>query len=351
MQKSNIIFCILLSVNTIINAQVLLRPTISGDSLLVIFETMDAFDVLDKTDLSKVDIYDCYHHEKLKPYLLIWLNKDAYFEYDNKQYIKRVFDDDYKVYKVKSWLTNRNQKSMVDTVMNNPSLFQVYLDSVVNATTIYMKELYFKDGGKLPSKVLDFHARLKLPEAYAIINKYWKENGSTIKSDYFNVMLAMHDPEAIAKYNNFVDSVIKNTDLIALNDIRTKANYEYLYGSYAVELKLKLLTVKQRISHSFSNFPEGAFDSPYNIDFLNPLSDRCFQYSQNETVLKILNALYNPIDKIYGLTYGELEKYCNEIIQNIDAFKQAVQPYKDNLIREELYWKKNMPFYKEGNTH
>lgn len=341
----------LLSISTITSAQVLLRPTISGDSLLVKFKTMNAFDVLDNTDLSKVDIYDCYHHEELKPYLLIWLNKEAYFEHDNQQYIKRAFDNDYKVYKVKGWLSNRNQKNMIDTVMNNPPLFQVYLDSVINATTIYMKELYFKNGSKLPSKILDFHAKVKFPEAHAIINKYWKEDGSTVISDYFNVMLAMHDPEAVAEYTNFVDRAIKNVNLTALNGIRTKANYEYLYGSYAVELKLRLLTVKQRISHSFSSFPEGPFDSPYNIDFLSPLSDRCFQYSQNATVLKILNALYSPIDKIYSLTYGELEQYSNEIIQNIVEFKNAVEPYKDSLIEEELFWKKNMPFYKEGNAH
>lgn len=348
MRKAISIFCVLLSVSTIINAQALLRPTISGDSLLVKFKTMDAFDVLDRTDLSKVDIYDWYHHEKLKPYLLIWLNKEAYFEYDNQQYIKRAFDDGYKVYKVKGWLTSRNQESLIDTVMNSPSLFQVYLDSVVDATTNYMKALYFKDGGKLPSKVLDFHARLKLPEAYAAINKYWKEDGGTAKSDYFNVMLAMHDPEAIAKYNNFVDSAIVEKNLIAIEDIESKAKNEYFYGSYAVALQLKLLRVNLR---TYYNSLDCSIEVPFNINFLSPLTGVYYNFTHYETVLRILNALYNPLDKIYGLTYGELEEYSNEVIQNVDEFKKAVEPYRDSLIKEELYWKVNMPFYKKDTNN
>lgn len=346
MKKYSLILFLLVSIGIATNAQDLFKPTIFGDSLYNLFKGMDAFEVLDQTELSKVDVRSCYFHNDLKPYLLVWLNKDAYLEYDNREYIKRTFDDEYSSHKVKSWLISHNKKDMIDTVINCQSLFELYLDSCINATKLSLTDQFYVDGGRLPSKILDFHSRLKLPEAYKIINNYWKEDGGTLDSRYFDCMLQMHDPEAIDLYNKFASKAILDENLEALDDIKMKSKSVYLYGSYAMDLKLMLLSVKKRIRHSFSDFPEGAIDSPYNIDCLNPLDDRYFQFSSNKTVKKILDGLYKPMDKIYKLSYLELEEYSEDIITNIKEFKGALGQYKLELESNELYWKKNMPYYR-----
>lgn len=327
------------------------KPKIKSDSLLRMFKTMDAFDVLDKVYVRDIDVKDCYYNEELKPYVLKWLDKEAYFEYLNNDYIKRLYIENKNncIYKVKGWLTHRNQSHLIDTVMKTPDLFQIYLDSVISDVTKYMKGLHFQyENNVLPKEAIYFHALLKLPESYEILHRYWKEDGGKLSSQYFYTMLAMHDPEAIAMYNKYVDSVIAVKDLRLLDDIDGKSGQIHLYGSYALELKLKLLMVNFKKTHSFSDFDDGIFYSPFNIDLINPLVDAYFQCSQNEVVLKILEKVYNPIDKIRSIKYEELERVSNEIIENIEEFKKVLQPHIENMKKEEKYWKQNMPYYKDS---
>ncbi len=340
MRKIISILYFLLLVNTIINAQ---RYKISGDSLLKLCTAKDVYSVFDSTNLNRVDPKDCYHNEKLRPYLLAVLDKNAWFEYNCRNYIKRVFDSGKTgIYEVERWLANHNQRDLIDTVMKTPVLFQVYLDSVIARSIEHYRE---KNFGRLPSEVLSFHARLKLPEAYKILYKYWKESGGGVNNDYFFVMLAMHDPEAIDMYNVFVDNAIKNKDMAVINKIKRVATYEYVYGSYAIDLQLKLLvlTDKTFYSHSYDN--NYAY-CPYNINILHPYTTKCFNYSENDTVRNIINGIYDPIDKIHSLSYEEVEKYGIEVKQNIDVFRRAAEPCIQELKEKEHYWKSNMPYVK-----
>jgi hypothetical protein len=348
MHKLIFIIFLQLILNTSAHAQYNPKYTVSGDSLLQKFKTMYPLDVLEKTDLTKVDIYDCYHNKELRPYLMMWLNKQLYFEHLNQQWISSSFNDEYKIYKVKGWLTNSGQNHLVDTVMNNSRLFQIYLDSVINEITAYKRELHFKKGSTLtlPNEAINFHARLKLPEAYTILYNYWKESGGGINSEYFYIMLAMHNPEAINNYNGYVESAIKSGSMQLLSKISERADYEYLYGSYAIDLKLKLLVVSAKTITSYPDENDNYIQVPFNINILDPLRDRCFSNSGNHKILGIIDKIYNPLDKIFELSYEELTKYSQEIIDNIEEFKKAAQLYKDKLIEEEQYWKVNMPYSK-----
>lgn len=328
------------------------KPKIKSDSLLRMFKTMDAFDVLNKVYTDDIDVKDCYYNEELKPYVLKWLDKEAYFEFLQKERITReTKDKDFCINDVKGWLTKYNKSHLIDTVLKDLSLFKVYLDSVTLEEKEYFRKRFFGKGGRLPTEAIYFHALLKLPESYEILHRYWKEDGGKVSSEYFYTMLAMHDPEAIAMYNKYVDSVIVVKDLRLLDDINGKSGQINLYGSYSLELKLKLLMVNVKKTHSFSDFGDGIFYSPFNIDLINPLVDAYFQCSQNKIVLNILNKIYNPIDKIRTLKYAELEKAGNEIIENIEEFKKVLQPHIENMKKEEKYWKQKMPYYKESNRN
>jgi hypothetical protein len=181
-------------------------PKIKSDSLLKLFKMMEPFEVLDKIYVGYIDVKDCYYNEEVKPYLLKWLDKEAYFEYLNKDYIKLAFinDRECSISKIKGWLNQHNQGHLIDTVMKTPELFKVYLDSVIDDVTKYKRKSFFQNGGRLPGQAIYFHALLKLPESYEILRRYWKEDGGKINSKYFDAMLAMHDPEAISKYNSYL---------------------------------------------------------------------------------------------------------------------------------------------------
>jgi hypothetical protein len=70
--------------------------------------------------------------------------------------------------------------------------------------------------------------------------------------------------------------------------------------------------------------------------------DTCFRFSNNDFVLRIIdsaeNMEYEP--------YEELEKWSMEVVENIKEFEKAAEPCIKQLMEEELYWKKNMPYYK-----
>jgi hypothetical protein len=346
MKKLLFVISFIVSTNFLSEAQYV--RTISADSLLKKFQVMDAFEVLDSTNIYVVDIKDCYYNQKLKPYLLKWLDKEAYFTYENNNSIRIAYTDDYKVIQVREWLINHKQKHLIDTVLKTPALFNIYLDSVITDETNYMKKLFYKyGGGRLRSEILNFHSLLKLPEAYTILRKYWEEDSCKIKSDYLRPMLAMHDPDAIEKYNKYVDSIITTNDLSAIESVETIADYEYEFGSYATDLQVKLLnvTIKTYYSYSFEN----NFDVPFNVNFLSPSGRIYYHFATNDTISKILNKIYyNPQKKIYEYSYKELEEYSNEIVKNIEKFKEAIQEHKNKLIKEEEYWKKNMPYNKKN---
>jgi len=329
-----------------LNLQAQDRATdISPDSLLVLFNRINPFAVLEMSHFTTLDNpKEYYFNDGIREYLIQWLNKELYFKYLNEQYIASSFSSKYKVEKVKKWLIDNNQVVLTNRVLNDSSLFLAYLDSAFVNEIIKHKFNFFKRGGRLPNEALYFHEQVKLPIAYNIIHQYWKEEGSTLNSQYFDSMLAMHDPEAIDLYNKYVDSLIEKSDINQLEYVKKKANNEFLYGSYAVNLKLKLLKVKCKTYFSFPNDKGEYVTVPFNVELLNPLSDKCFSKCRDTVIQNIINSVYCPIDKIFDLSDRELEEASKIIFENINEFEKAAQPYNDNLIKEERYWKKNIQY-------
>jgi hypothetical protein len=324
-----------------------LRPNynITADSLLVLFSKMKPFEVFEYVNILRIDYFDCYQNEELRKYLLKWIDKETYIEHRINSSIKIVFDERNIDDKIKNWLINKGFESHIDSVLNDNKLHALYLDSIINEYKSTSHKRLSQQGCSLHPSALNFHARLKLPEAYDVINKYWVADGKTQQSIYFNVMLSMQDPEAVEIANNYIENAIENNDLQELKHILgNMANNNY-YGNYTVDWKIKLLRVTIKTSYGMLS-GDLPFKIPFNICVLDPFTDSFFSRTDNEVVLGILNKLFNPIDKIYRMKEKEFNIISQEITNNLEEFKRATYPLKEKMIESERYWKENMPYNK-----
>lgn len=324
---------------------------ISADSLLTLFSKYSPFEVLEKVDWWDVNYRDCYSNKKLIPFFLAWIDKEAVFKNRMENYIKGAFDSDYKIYCVKGWLINHKRQGLIDTVLKDSALFNTYLDSVISEITIDKRKLFFSSKKWIDPNAFLVHTWLRLPEAYEILRKLWGEEGSYQReSAYFDAMLAMHDPKAVEIYNQYVDSLVNTDNVAALSEVMKISENAYRYGSYAIDLKLRLLKVRPNLKAVVPS--DSSFPYPFIINVVFPVFSihfvyyKCLYESDNNFIKRINNALFTPASKIYDLPFDELVKYAEEIRVNAKEIEKAFMPCRQELIEKEQYWKENMPYYK-----
>jgi hypothetical protein len=348
-KNTNIIVFLLLNISVFAQT----KKDLKADSLLNLFKSSDdVFIVLNKLDLYKINYFDCYNQNEIKNYTLKWLDFEATFNHHVNNVIKRAFDESYKTSKVKGWLKNNKLRHLEDTVLKTPELFNMYLDSVYKEFTDDKRSAFFKNGGALNDKALRFFMKYPIPEAYTLIRQYWDKQDNSLKSPYFKVMLAMHDPLAITSYSTYLETIIKKKDYNQLRIEIQRAVNEYNYGSVCVDFKLKLL--KEQLVVPILLFDSGdkvGIDSPYNLVFLYPyVFDYYFFKSKNLIITDIIESLYSMQTKggfpIENMSIDELKKISKEVIANYTEFEKAANEYKSNLQKKEEYWKVNMPYNK-----
>jgi hypothetical protein len=318
---------------------------VNADSLLTLFSKMSPFEVLDSIGTGQIDHYDCYHNTNLKPYLLKWLDKELYFQYSIKYAVNSALNnEEYLKNDIKYWLREHNKRELIDTVLNTPSLYKQYTDTVINYFIQHHRQDFYQHGARLPSDVLNFFSRYRVPEAYEIIYSFWEEDGKIRRSDYYPTLLAMHDPEALQVANNHIDSLIATCDAGQItNAFRWYGSF--MYGEYAVDWRNYLLNVAvERSLYDFDDDPH--IMVPFNIYLISPSNNRYLRLSENEVVKSIINSLFEPSGRIESLSKKEIISISKKTIDNIHEFEKAAQPYREWLIEENRYWKEQMPYKK-----
>jgi hypothetical protein len=316
---------------------------IKADSLLHLFTQMSPFAVLDMVSTISIDHYDCYHNKEIKHHLLNWLDKELYFEYNMQNSLEIAFSDgEVKKNKVKGWLIRNNKRELIDTILSNPKLYAIYLDTVISQYIQYHKHDFFSHGAKLPNEILSFFGRYRVPESYDILYSYWEEDGKIRRSPYYPPLLAMHDPEALKIANNHIDSLIETGDAGNITNV-LRWYGSPIYGKYSVDWRTKLLYVT--VERNLYDFDDSTpFSVPFNIYLLSPFNNRYLLPTDTEVVIAIINSLFEPMERIESLSREEINNISKKIINNIHEFEKAGQPYREKLLEENRYWKDHMPY-------
>jgi hypothetical protein len=348
--------------------------TISADSLLKLIQAEgNVYETIEnKISVSSVDTKRCYFNDSLKTVLLKLLDEDEYVRQDNLRILNRYFGtDEKKKIRVGEWVYDRYlslekdsfngnprqydryiQSFIQDYVMSNDSVYNLYLDSAYTDKIHRLKQVKTV----IPPYFEDLLSEIKWPEVYEAYYKDWVSDGKGIHSKRFKSMLRMHCPEAIELYNTYADEVYAKDDYSLFEGGILDRLDTYVYGSYTYQLMAKALSCLAACN-IFDVFEDGFIDEecvypevPFNLIVaesvldsatsnieLKRFYDRCVE-------IGIFSARYQK----FVCCFPE-EKYFKigrEIKENIEPFRRELLHYMKLKVKEELYWKRNMPYYK-----
>jgi len=326
MKKVLIIFWFLILANNINNAQG--QEIISSDSLLKLFQTMTPFEVLDKVQFTWFDFKSCYNNSLLKPYLMKWLDRKEYFEYVLDKERRTITNSpDLIKDEITYMLNKRNQKNALDSILNNPVLYNQYRDSAIS---VYLGRYieYFKGEHKVPDQAIIIHSYLAYPESYNIIKQWWNESGRpTERNEYFIPLVRMGDPEARELYDNRIKQCVKtNGETPDIMIIDRELNE--LRNSYSVSKLIELLEVDIH----YVELSEGDPGMPYNCYVIKSLLGDILTHSIDVGNVKTSDP-------------------CDVQKKHLPEIKAAAQKLIEKYKAEEYYWMKNMTFYQGGTNN
>lgn len=334
---------------------------VSADSLLHrINNCGNVYDAILPYPETEIDPKDCYFNEELKSLLLTMLDEQNYVEYNNERRVKDSFGDEKcKIAMTRAWLIDHDKESIIDTVLSNAELFTRYLDTTIVDYTNRISSNWNISNTDIPYDIENLLSLIKWPEVYEEYHRQWMEDGKRLWGKRFNSMLRMHDPEAVSLYfayfDNFIDS--NNYSEEAAQKLENPA---YLgLGSIAMELDLKSLKWMAPMKADWTGFCETCKTlAPFNVRRLDIL---CFYNMHFWNLLEIKSnivreVIYSLADpepheseyKVMNMHMSEedYKKIGNKIRENINEFRQELQPFIDEAIENEKYWKQNMPYYK-----
>ena len=313
--------CLFISIFTNNFAQAQEQKTISSDSLLKMFKVMKPFEVFERVQFTWFDFKSCYNNTLLKPYLMKWLDRHEYFEFVLDKEKETITNrPDLIKDEILYMLNKRRRKNALDSILSNPVLYRQYRDSAISVyVNRYIED--YKGEHKVPDRAIIIHSYLAYPESYTIIKQWWDESGrKTERSDYFIPLVRMGSPDAQELYDNRIKQLVKTNGEIPGIMIIDGELYE-LRSSYAISKIIELLKVRM-VYNPLEDNPQ-----PYNCFVINYLLNDFFAHSIE-------------VDKVKTNTPCDVQKkYLPEIKA---AAKKLIEKYKT----EELYWMRNMPFYK-----
>ncbi len=333
------------------------RQTINSDSLLTMLTEGNPFHVLPHIFIPEINTKDCYYNDSLKSFLLKFLNKDTAYQYMAELAEHYGFDnhrgiqEDY----IRDYLKERKQMYLLDTILKTPELFSAYFDTVFNLAVERQKTSSYQTNERLPRELTDLLAQIKWPEVYVWARQEWEEDGKREHGYCYDYLLGMHDPEVIDINNHFIDTW-GQLESCEYEDSNGYINYLYRnpvysgggidsWGSYYFDAFVHFLQIKTMVYHPLY-FDEKS-KRPYNTGLVH---DYCFHNPYlKESYPVIYNISYGLFEtQVNDKKYREKYKQASEdICDNIDMFIEALKPYKDYYLNEELYWKQNMPYYKK----
>lgn len=326
MKKLILVFWCLVLVNNITDSQE--RKIISSDSLLKMFRLMKPFEVLNKVRFENMNFKALYYDTLLKPYLMKWLDKDEYFQYEIERE-RATIKNNPKLIKeeIQYMLNKQGRKNALDSILNNAALYYQYRDSAIDANVKRFFENHKKEKFNIPDQAIVLHSYLAYPESYTIIKQWWVESGNTMDRSLFISLVRMGDPDARNLYDNKIKKFVKsNGESSDLADIY--GELLELRNSFSTMKMIDVLTVDK----NYVRLSEGDPGVPYNCQVIKYLLD-VFSYKNIEMAPSVKQ---NAPSK--------------EQLKHLPEIKAAAQKLIEKYKAEEYYWMKNMPFYKGEGT-
>jgi len=325
-----LIALIVLSVN-VIKAQKYSHE-ITVDSLLKVFRRDTPFDILQKFSTPDFKDYKgAYYNEELKSYLLKWLSKEEYQQYEIERNIQRFSNDkDYIKLVIKRKLITQRKEAWLDSIINTPALYQIYRDSaIVEQLAFYRKDVKIETSYP-PYNAVWFLSHVAYPESYSIIKQWWVERGKPVLTNnntpfdtYFLALVKMRDPEAIQLADKEVKKFVQSNGKSA-----TPIEFMSFIGQNQTPFGIAMLLETLSVNVKFPYFPDYPMEQ-FNCMAIGMLEEQLY-----------LNSI--PINAPIKRT-----STCEERLKHVKAFKDAAQLLIKKYQEDEKYWMDNMPYKKK----
>jgi hypothetical protein len=286
---------------------------------------MKPFEVLNKVGFGNMNFKAFYYDLLLKPYLMKWLDKDEYFQFEIEKERATMTNSPRLIKEEIQYMLNKQgRRNALDSILNNPILYSQYRDSAINNEVKRFFENHKEKKFNIPGKAITLHSYFAYPESYTIIKQWWVESGrKTERSDYFLPLVRMGDPDARKEYDNRVTQFVKTNGEIPGIMYMDEELHE-LRNSYSVAKMIEVLKV----------------DMVYDPLEDNPQPYNCY-------VIKYL--LGDILDHCIEIKVKTSDP-CDVQKKHLPEIKAAAQKLIEKYKAEEYYWMKNMPFYKGEGT-
>ena len=299
-----------------------------------------------------LDFEACQNNQKVKDYFLKLLDVHEYLDYYMAEF------NQHQEWLLANYLKIHFNRAYVDSVYRTPALLKHYSDMMRNREeSRQIKDFYYDDYTNFDN-IKRIFTYLRYPEAYqkmlANINEK-KDSGKFRK-----LLRIMQDHEEWKQFLAEIQSKIrdKSYSMEDLEYFMKEYNKLRIYGSSSVDFFLCMLDYKDTTYYSgCSCLRAGGKKFPFNIAVLGD-SEKITDYlmrSDNPTIREICYSLWRDRrsssgtyldDLLCKMSYEELEKISEKIIQNKEAFVEVLEPLKKKLDEENNWWRSKIPYRK-----
>ncbi|MCR5568761.1 MAG: hypothetical protein K6G31_05750 [Paludibacteraceae bacterium] len=318
----------------------------------VIDSDKNAYKTINKSSsmVYDLDFEACQNNQKVKDYFLKLLDVHEFLDYYMADF------NQHQAGHLAHYLDLHFNRAYIDSVYRTPALLKHYSDMLRNREESKWVESFYEYTDFYYIKHIFTH--LRYPEAY---QKMLANVNEKKDSENFRELLRiMQDHEEWKQFLAEIQSKIRNKSysMEHLEYFRKEYNKLWIYGSSSVDFFLCMLDYKDTTYYrGCACLRAGRKKFPFNIAVLGD-SDKITDYlmrSDNPTIREICYSLWRDRrssdityldDLICKMSYEELEKISEKIIQNKEAFVEVLEPLKKKLDEENNWWRSKIPYRK-----
>ena len=208
----------------------------------------------------------------------------------------------------------------------------------------------------MPNSVIELFCYLKSPEGYKILYNMWK-TGVKHKGIY-TILLEYLDPDVMSFHKKNITNCDEKQDYTYGMRISNKESLLFTYhnlldyGVYSIDWWIEMLRCQKKFYVDLANMDMSAkyVSCPFNVAILRMYSSELYA-SNSKYCIDLIDKIFCPkceydVDKpIYKMTYKELQKISDDIVEHVDEIAQAIQPYRDEIEKKDNVWRSKMPYY------
>ena len=297
-----------------------------------------------------LDFEACQNNQKVKDYFLKLLDVNEYLDYHMTDF------NQHQTGILREYLKDHFSRAYIDSVYRTPALLKHYSDMLRNREEAKWVENFYEYTSVYYINHIFSH--LRYPEAYQKILANVNEKKDSEK--FRKLLRIMQDHEEWKQFLAEMQSKIrdKSYSMEDLEYFMNEYNKLWIYGSSSVDFFLCMLDYKDTTYYSgCSCLRAGGKKFPFNIAVLGD-SEKITDYlmrSDNPTIREICYSLWRDRrsssdtyldDLLCKMSYEELEKISEKIIQNKEAFVEVLEPLKKKLDEENNWWRSKIPYRK-----